>query len=71
VAGHDPAEEGLADVRDGDQGGAFVVGAGGAGDEADRPVAGSGQLVVQVAGAAFNPVDVAIPIRGAGYGRCR
>src|SRR5690242_13553102 len=29
-------------------------------EEADRPVAGSGQVVVQVAGAAFNPVDVAI-----------
>jgi NADPH:quinone reductase-like Zn-dependent oxidoreductase len=29
-------------------------------EEADRPVADSGQVVVQVAGAAFNPVDVAI-----------
>ena len=29
-------------------------------EEADRPVAGAGQVVVQVAGAAFNPVDVAI-----------
>jgi NADPH:quinone reductase-like Zn-dependent oxidoreductase len=29
-------------------------------EEAERPVAGSGQVVVQVAGAAFNPVDVAI-----------
>jgi NADPH:quinone reductase-like Zn-dependent oxidoreductase len=29
-------------------------------EDADRPVAGSGQVVVQVAGAAFNPVDVAI-----------
>ena len=29
-------------------------------EEADRPVAGPGQVVVQVAGAAFNPVDVAI-----------
>ena len=29
-------------------------------EEADRPVAGSGQVVVKVAGAAFNPVDVAI-----------
>ena len=29
-------------------------------EEADRPVAGSGQVVVQVAGAAFNPLDVAI-----------
>jgi NADPH:quinone reductase-like Zn-dependent oxidoreductase len=29
-------------------------------EKADRPVAGSGQVVVQVAGAAFNPVDVAI-----------
>jgi NADPH:quinone reductase-like Zn-dependent oxidoreductase len=29
-------------------------------EEADRPVAVSGQVVVQVAGAAFNPVDVAI-----------
>ena len=29
-------------------------------EEADRPAAGSGQVVVQVAGAAFNPVDVAI-----------
>src|SRR5215469_15350549 len=29
-------------------------------EEADRPVAGSGEVVVQVAGAAFNPVDVAI-----------
>ena len=34
VAGHDPAEEGPAGVGDGDQGGAFVVGAGAAGDEA-------------------------------------
>ncbi|WP_158852601.1 NADP-dependent oxidoreductase [Saccharothrix deserti] len=30
-------------------------------EEADRPVAGAGQVVVQVAGTAFNPVDV--PIR--------
>jgi NADPH:quinone reductase-like Zn-dependent oxidoreductase len=29
-------------------------------EEAERPVAGSGQVVVRVAGAAFNPVDVAI-----------
>jgi NADPH:quinone reductase-like Zn-dependent oxidoreductase len=29
-------------------------------EEADRPVAGKGQVVVQVAGAAFNPLDVAI-----------
>ena len=29
-------------------------------EEADRPVAGAGQVVVMVAGAAFNPVDVAI-----------
>jgi NADPH:quinone reductase-like Zn-dependent oxidoreductase len=29
-------------------------------EDADRPVAGTGQVVVQVAGAAFNPVDVAI-----------
>jgi NADPH:quinone reductase-like Zn-dependent oxidoreductase len=29
-------------------------------EEADRPVAGPGQVVVKVAGAAFNPVDVAI-----------
>jgi NADPH:quinone reductase-like Zn-dependent oxidoreductase len=29
-------------------------------EEADRPVAEAGQVVVQVAGAAFNPVDVAI-----------
>jgi NADPH:quinone reductase-like Zn-dependent oxidoreductase len=29
-------------------------------EEAERPVAGAGQVVVQVAGAAFNPVDVAI-----------
>jgi NADPH:quinone reductase-like Zn-dependent oxidoreductase len=29
-------------------------------EEADRPVAGAGQVVVRVAGAAFNPVDVAI-----------
>ena len=29
-------------------------------EEAGRPAAGSGQVVVQVAGAAFNPVDVAI-----------
>jgi NADPH:quinone reductase-like Zn-dependent oxidoreductase len=29
-------------------------------EEADHPVAGSGQVVVEVAGAAFNPVDVAI-----------
>jgi NADPH:quinone reductase-like Zn-dependent oxidoreductase len=29
-------------------------------EDADRPVAGAGQVVLQVAGAAFNPVDVAI-----------
>jgi NADPH:quinone reductase-like Zn-dependent oxidoreductase len=29
-------------------------------EDADRPVAGAGQVVVQVAGSAFNPVDVAI-----------
>jgi NADPH:quinone reductase-like Zn-dependent oxidoreductase len=29
-------------------------------EDADRPVAGPGQVVVKVAGAAFNPVDVAI-----------
>jgi NADPH:quinone reductase-like Zn-dependent oxidoreductase len=29
-------------------------------EEADRPVAGQGQVVVRVAGAAFNPLDVAI-----------
>ena len=29
-------------------------------EEADRPVAGPGQVVLQVAGAAFNPLDVAI-----------
>jgi NADPH:quinone reductase-like Zn-dependent oxidoreductase len=29
-------------------------------EEADRPVAGSGQVVVKVAGAAFNPLDVGI-----------
>jgi NADPH:quinone reductase-like Zn-dependent oxidoreductase len=29
-------------------------------EDADRPVAGAGQVVVQVAGAAFNPLDVAI-----------
>jgi NADPH:quinone reductase-like Zn-dependent oxidoreductase len=29
-------------------------------EEADRPVAGAGQVVVRVAGTAFNPVDVAI-----------
>jgi NADPH:quinone reductase-like Zn-dependent oxidoreductase len=29
-------------------------------EDADRPVAGAGQVVVQVAGAAFNPVDAAI-----------
>src|SRR6478672_11272515 len=29
-------------------------------EDADRPVAGVGQVVVKVAGAAFNPVDVAI-----------
>ncbi len=29
-------------------------------EDADRPAAGSGQVVVKVAGAAFNPVDVAI-----------
>jgi NADPH:quinone reductase-like Zn-dependent oxidoreductase len=29
-------------------------------EEADRPVAGEGQVVVQVAGAAFNPVDASI-----------
>src|SRR5258707_4812246 len=29
-------------------------------EDADRPVAGTGQVVVKVAGAAFNPLDVAI-----------
>ena len=29
-------------------------------EDAGRPVAGAGQVVVKVAGAAFNPVDVAI-----------
>ena len=29
-------------------------------EEADRPVAGPGQVVVQVAGTSFNPVDAAI-----------
>src|SRR5215469_6173378 len=29
-------------------------------EDADRPVAGTGQVVVKVAGTAFNPVDVAI-----------
>src|SRR5260370_21652147 len=29
-------------------------------EHADRPVAGAGQVVVRVAGTAFNPVDVAI-----------
>ena len=29
-------------------------------EDADRPVAGAGQVVVEVAGAAFNPVDAAI-----------
>src|SRR5260370_40727202 len=29
-------------------------------EEADRPVANAGQVVVKVAGTAFNPVDVAI-----------
>jgi NADPH:quinone reductase-like Zn-dependent oxidoreductase len=29
-------------------------------EDADRPVAGAGQVVVRVAGSAFNPVDVAI-----------
>jgi NADPH:quinone reductase-like Zn-dependent oxidoreductase len=29
-------------------------------EDAERPVAGAGQVVVQVAGSAFNPVDVAI-----------
>src|SRR5215468_8157055 len=29
-------------------------------EDADRPVAGAGQVLVRVAGAAFNPVDVAI-----------
>src|SRR6201989_3028540 len=29
-------------------------------EDADRPVAGAGQVVVRVAGAAFNPLDVAI-----------
>src|SRR5260370_21651466 len=29
-------------------------------ENADRPVAGAGQVVVRVAGTAFNPVDVAI-----------
>ena len=29
-------------------------------EDADRPVAGAGQVVVQVAGTAFNPLDVAI-----------
>ena len=31
-------------------------------EEAERPVAAAGQVVVQVAGAAFNPVDVAIRV---------
>ena len=31
-------------------------------EDADRPVAGPGQVVVRVAGAAFNPVDVAIRV---------
>src|SRR5436190_10262572 len=29
-------------------------------EDADRPVAGAGQVVVKVAGTAFNPLDVAI-----------
>ena len=29
-------------------------------EEADRPVAGAGQVAVQVAGTSFNPVDAAI-----------
>ena len=29
-------------------------------EEADRPAAGAGQVVLKVAGAAFNPLDVAI-----------
>lgn len=29
-------------------------------EEADRPVAGAGQVVVQVAGTSFNPVDIAL-----------
>jgi NADPH:quinone reductase-like Zn-dependent oxidoreductase len=29
-------------------------------EEADRPVAGAGQVVVRVAGTSFNPVDAAI-----------
>src|SRR5438046_266650 len=29
-------------------------------EEADRPVAGAGQVVIEVAGTAFNPVDIAI-----------
>jgi NADPH:quinone reductase-like Zn-dependent oxidoreductase len=29
-------------------------------EDADRPVAGAGQVVVQVAGTSFNPVDAAI-----------
>ena len=29
-------------------------------EDADRPVAGPGQVVVKVAGTAFNPLDVAI-----------
>jgi NADPH:quinone reductase-like Zn-dependent oxidoreductase len=29
-------------------------------EDADRPVAGAGQVVVQVAGTVFNPLDVAI-----------
>ncbi|MBO0809487.1 MAG: alcohol dehydrogenase catalytic domain-containing protein, partial [Actinobacteria bacterium] len=29
-------------------------------EDADRPVAGAGQVVVKVAGCAFNPLDVAI-----------
>ena len=29
-------------------------------EDADRPLAGAGQVVMKVAGAAFNPVDVAV-----------
>ena len=37
-------------------------------EEADRPVAGPGQVVVKVAGAAFNPLDVVVLVIAAVLG---
>ena len=57
VAGHDPAEEGPAVVGDGDQGGAFVVGARGASDEASllQQAGLVGQAAVELADAGQPP----------------